>query len=98
MAKSGVRYENLVTAFLIERLVARMIANESLRKSLVFKGGFVSMKIYESSRYTVDLDALLLKSDIEKTLKQTKTAAEFDLNDGVWFHFESQIDQESADC
>jgi len=88
----GVRYENLLTAFLIERLVARLIANETLRKSLVFKGGFVGMKIYDSPRYTIDLDALLLKSNIGQTLEQTKTAAESDLDDGVWFHYEEQID------
>jgi hypothetical protein len=95
VARSGVRYENLVTAFLIERLVARFIADESLCKSLVFKGGFVSMKAYDSARHTVDLDALLLKSNIKKTLERTKTAAESDLNDGVWYHFESQIDLET---
>lgn len=60
--KTRIPYANLVTVFLLERLVARLIADDSLRKSLVFKGGFVSMKVYSSSRYTVDLDALLLKS------------------------------------
>lgn len=90
--KTGVAYQILATSFLIERLVARLIAEESLRTSLVFKGGFVSLKVYESPRYTVDLDALLVKSNLEKTLEATKLAAERDLNDGVWFHFEEQID------
>jgi predicted nucleotidyltransferase component of viral defense system len=87
-----VRYENLLTTFLIERLVARLVADERLRHSLVFKGGFVSMKIYDSPRYTVDLDALLIKSNIEETLKRTRAAAESDIKDGVWFHYEDQID------
>lgn len=93
--KIGVPYANLATVFLIERLLARLLADERLHKSLVFKGGFVSLKVYESNRYTVDLDALLMKSNIEKTLEQTKAAAETDLNDGVWFHYENQIDLET---
>ncbi len=90
--KAGVPFANIATAFLIERLVARLIADKDLRKSLVFKGGFVSMKVYESLRYTIDLDALLLKENIKGTLVQTKKAAEVDLDDGVWFKFEEQVD------
>lgn len=94
-SKAGVPFANIATAFLIERLVARLIANKELRKSLVFKGGFVSMKVYASQRYTIDLDALLLKANIEETLQQTKVAAELDLEDGVWFKFEEQVDLET---
>jgi predicted nucleotidyltransferase component of viral defense system len=90
--KVGIPYQILATAFLIERLVARLVAEERLQKSLVFKGGFVSLKVYESPRYTVDLDALLVKSNLEKTLEAAKDAAAEDLADGVWFHFEEQID------
>ncbi len=48
--------------------------------------------MYESPRYTIDLDALLVKSKIEPSLELTRAAAESDLDDGVWFKFESQID------
>jgi predicted nucleotidyltransferase component of viral defense system len=89
---AGVAFPILATAFLIERLVARLIGEERLRSSLVFKGGFVSLRVYESSRYTVDLDALLVKSNLEETLEATRAAAETDIADGVWFHFEEQID------
>lgn len=90
--KLGVAYPNLETAFLIERLVVRLVSNAQLRKVLVFKGGFVGLKVYDSPRYTIDLDALLLKANVEPTLQLTKVAAEIDLGDGVWFRFESQID------
>ena len=90
--KAGVPFANIATAFLIERLVVRLIADKNLRASLVFKGGFVSMKVYASPRYTIDLDALLLKANIQETLQQTKKAAEVDLDDGVWFKFEEQVD------
>lgn len=90
--KTGVQYEHLATEFLIERLVARLTGYKDLHKSLVFKGGFVGLRVYDSKRYTVDLDALLLKSNIEATLEKARVAAETDLNDGVWFRFEQQVD------
>src|SRR5579884_1825553 len=91
-AQRKVQYSNLETAFLLERLVARIVATTSLQSAIVFKGGFVSLTVYDSPRFTIDLDALLVKSNLEKTLGEVKTAAESDLSDGVWFHFESQID------
>jgi len=90
--KAGVPYQMLATAFLIERLVVRLIADERLKKALVFKGGFVSLRVYESPRYTVDLDAILVKSNLENMLETAREAVAEDLGDGVWFHFEEQID------
>jgi predicted nucleotidyltransferase component of viral defense system len=90
--KMGIDYKYLETVFMIERLVARLIADKHLATHLVFKGGFVGLKIYESPRYTVDLDALLVKANIDETLEKVKQQAETDLNDGVWFRFEGQID------
>ncbi len=69
-SKTGVKYSNIETIFLIERLLARLTSNKTLNQSLVYKGGFVGLKIYESPRYTVDLDALLIKSNIEPTLQK----------------------------
>ncbi len=90
--KTGVPYQNLETAFMIERLVARLVADTSLSKNLVFKGGFVGLRVYNSERYTIDLDALLVKSDIKSTLTLAVEKAESDLDDGVWFQFENQFD------
>ena len=91
-SKLGVKYANIETAFLIERLVARLMADKTHSNHLVFKGGFVGLRVYGSPRYTVDLDALLLKANIESTLELVKKKAEFNLNDGVWFLFEGQVD------
>lgn len=85
-------FQNIQTAFMIERLVARLVADKNLAKHLVFKGGFVGLRVYNSERYTVDLDALLVKSDIKSTLALTRKNAEIDLDDGVWFKYEDQID------
>ena len=91
-SKLGVKYSNLETAFLIERLAARLMSDNTLSKHLVFKGGFVGLRVYESPRYTVDLDALLVKANVEPTLVLVKEQVESDLNDGVWFRFEDQVD------
>lgn len=88
----NVPFQNVLTAFMIERLVVRLMADKNLAKHLVFKGGFVGLRVYNSERYTVDLDALLVKANIESTLALVRKNAEVDLDDGVWFKFDSQID------
>lgn len=90
--ETGVPFQNLETAFMLERLVARLIADETLRDHLVFKGGFVGLRVYNSSRYTVDVDALVVKADVAATLKRAQEKVESDLEDGVWFRFADQVD------
>lgn len=87
-----VLYPNLETAFMLERLVARLVADETLHGHLVFKGGFVGLRVYDSQRYTVDVDALALKANVESTLELSRQKIESDLEDGVWFRFEDQVD------
>lgn len=89
--KLKVPYRNVETVFLIERLVARLVADKKLSQHLVFKGGFVGLRVYGSPRYTIDLDALLIKANIDSTLDLVKQRAEMDSDDGTWFRFESQI-------
>jgi predicted nucleotidyltransferase component of viral defense system len=91
-AKLGAAYPNIETAFLIERLVVRLLTDKKLSQRLVFKGGFVGLRVYDSGRYTVDLDALLVNADVESALTRAKEKAETDIDDGVWFRFESQTD------
>lgn len=90
--KENTTFQNISTEFLIERLLARITADQKLFESLVFKGGYVGLRIYESPRYTVDLDALLIKSDVPSALARIKKATATSLNDGTWFHFEKEID------
>ena len=77
--KNHLNYHNVATSFLLERLVARLTSEPSLYKSLVFKGGYVGLRIYESSRYTIDLDALLTNARLKETLTATRQSAEKDL-------------------
>ena len=90
--KQGVSYQYTTTSFLLERLVARIVSDSKLYNSIVFKGGYVALRVYESSRYTIDLDAILLKYHIREILKQVREAAEKDIGDAVWFRFEKEID------
>ena len=70
-----------------------MYADSNLYKlSIIFKGDYVALRIYESTRYTIDLDALLSKPYLKETLKQVRKAAEKDIGDTVWFRFEKEID------
>ena len=89
---SKTSYQYIATSFLLERLVARIVSDSNLYKCIIFKGGYVALRIYESNRYTIDLDALLSKPHLRETLKQTKEAAEKDIGDAVWFRFEKEID------
>ena len=76
----AVPYQNLETTFILERLVARLTADEKLYKHLVFKGGFVGLKVYNSSRYTVDVDALVVQASVDSTLERARACAEIDLD------------------
>ncbi len=90
--QKGVSYQSIATSFLLERLLARLIFNQDLAKCLVFKGGYVGLRVYNSARYTIDLDALLVKAEVATTMKQTTLAIESDIDDGTWFVLDSQID------
>ena len=70
--KQGISYQYIATSFLIERLVARIVSDGKLYKSIVFKGGYVALRIYESSRYTIDLDAIFIKISSERNSQTSK--------------------------
>ena len=40
----------------------------------------------------MDVVALFVKANVGSTLERTREKAEADLDDGVWFRFEDQID------
>ena len=42
----------------LERAIARLTQNKDLDEHLIFKGGFVLLKSYQSERFTRDADAL----------------------------------------
>ena len=91
----GVAYPKILTEFLLERLAVRLVSNTELSGKLVFKGGYVSLRVYNSPRYTIDLDALLRQGSLNNVGKTAQVAAESDLGDAVWFRFEKTVDFET---
>ena len=90
--KRGTLFPLIQTEFLIERLLARIVSDQGLSDSLIFKGGYVALRIYNSPRYTIDLDALLAKAGLRETLDRIKEVSSKDIGDCAWFAFEEEID------
>ena len=84
--------QTVVTDFLIERVVFRLASNPELKNHLIFKGGYVGLRCYQSPRYTIDLDAIAHKKDIKTVIESAQQAIANDLNDSVWFELEKKID------
>lgn len=90
--KLKIPYQNIETDFLLERLVIRLTSDADLFEKLIFKGGYVGLRIYNSNRYTVDLDALLLNEKLENILDKIKKSVCSNADDNVWFAFEKKED------
>ncbi len=78
----------------LERVVVRLTADRTLNKHLIYKGGFVMMKVLESERFTRDLDALGVGIDKNEVIQRVPIALGKDLGDGLWF---GDIQVESLD-
>lgn len=87
-----VAYPKVLTEFLLERLTARLVADPALASRLIFKGGYVSLRIYDSPRFTIDLDALLTQGSLGELSVAATKAAQIDLGDAVWFRLERTVD------
>lgn len=80
----------------LERVTARLTASKGLADHLIFKGGFVLLKIHESTRFTRDTDALAVSVSKEKLSDLASKALATDLDDGLWFgdlHVEELTEQ-----
>lgn len=88
--KQQIPFQNILTSFLLERMVARLIRNPELSDKLIFKGGYVGLRVFQSPRYTLDLDASIQKADITRIVLLAKEAMQADIVDGVWFLFEKE--------
>ena len=71
----------------VEKVAARLAGHPKVSDYLIFKGGLVSFLVYETNRYTVDLDALIENCSYEEATKDIINAIEAEIDDGVWFHF-----------
>lgn len=85
-------FNRALTLFLLERAAHRLTLEPRLAPGLTFKGGFVAVRVYASSRYTKDLDAALRGIDKEAAVQLARAALEKDAGDGVWFQLEKAAD------
>ena len=69
----------------LERAIARLLISSELAEHLVFKGGFVLLKRYESLRYTRDADVLAVSISKTELVTMLKNALLADLDDGFWY-------------
>lgn len=69
----------------LERAIARLERHKELAEHLVFKGGFVMFKVFDSVRFTRDGDALAVGIDKEKLKTLMSHALQEDIGDGMWF-------------
>ena len=90
--KEKVSYSNILNSFLLERMAARLLSDSQLAEKLIFKGGYIGLRIFESGRYTVDLDALVNGANINEIYVLAQKAIQKNLVDGVWFQYEKQVD------
>jgi len=87
-----IAYQYVLTTFLLERMVARLTRDSFLYERLVFKGGYVGLRIFNSPRFTIDLDALINGAQGDKVEAAAIKALENDIEDGVWFKYEKRSD------
>lgn len=69
----------------LERAIARIQHDKELADHLIFKGGFVLLKQYQSHRFTRDADALAVSTSKETFANLVRQAITTDLDDGLWF-------------
>jgi len=92
--EGGTSYQAILTSFLIERALVRMVSNKFLYEHLIFKGGYVGERIFETGRFTRDLDSILLDTSMDSVLESVKSALDMDIGDHTWFAFEERSDLE----
>lgn len=90
----GKSYQAILTSFLIERALVRLVSDEFLFKHLVFKGGYVGQRIFETGRFTRDLDSILTGASMESIVESVIEALRQNVGDHTWFEFEEQSNLE----
>jgi len=80
-----VAFNRVLTLFLLERAAYRLTLEPLLAPALTFKGGFVAVRVYASTRYTTDLDAALDGIERDRAIGLAKVAMARGIGDGVWF-------------
>lgn len=87
----GKPFDKLLTIFLLERAIVRMMTDTKLHDHLIFKGGYVSVRVYDSPRFTIDIDTILRGLSQEEAIEKIKIAMAQPSADATWFQFEKEV-------
>ncbi len=86
--KQELSFNRVMTIFLLERAAIRLTQNPELRDKIVFKGGFVNVRVHKSPRHTTDLDAVIKEMNHAKIQEVVVGSIQKDIDDCVWFQYE----------
>jgi len=86
-------YNMVVTEYLLECIVRRLTSARDLATKATFKGGYVCARVYNSPRYTTDLDLTIRGiSSTDAVAKAIALLQQPDFDDGAWFKHQNVID------
>lgn len=68
----------------------RLVSDEFLFNHLVFKGGYVGQRIFDTGRFTRDLDSILVGASMQSIVESVMAALRQNIGDHTWFEFEEQ--------
>lgn len=97
--KLNVKDTNKLTILVtLERVVARLLTRNFLRENMIFGGGFVMFKTFESNRFTLDLDAIIRRVATKELNSEIESALRTDIGDGFvfWGLKEEKLDMKSG--
>ena len=75
----------------------RITASKKLQNNIIFKGGYVGLRVHDSGRYTTDLDAIIASSEVRDILMAIRNEVEKTSYDAVWFRFEKDSNLKTQD-
>lgn len=88
----NVAYNMVVTEYLLECIVRRLVSAKDLASKTTFKGGYVCARVYKSPRYTTDIDLTIHGISADEALQQAILLLEQPFEDGAWFQRQNVID------
>ena len=97
--KLNIKDTNKLTILVtLERVVARLLTRNFLRENMIFSGGFVMFKTFESNRFTLDLDAIIRRVATKELNSEIESALRTDIGDGFvfWGLKEEKLDMKSG--
>lgn len=88
----GIAYNMVATEYLLECMVRRLVAAKDFATKTTFKGGYVCARVYNSPRYTTDVDLTIRGISADEAVAKSISLFARPTNDGAWFQHEAVTD------